>query len=113
MELAFAKTKTVGINFDYDIWINVVFADDNFYPIVHEALFNQSEPRLDGKVFHQHHPFHHLKYSKKIKGKMEVSIIINLASSQEQIIYWMVSRSDVPILTTGQQTSDLLPRMFY
>ena len=50
MELAFAKTKTVGINFDYDIWINVVFADDNFYPIVHEALFNQSEPRLDGRV---------------------------------------------------------------
>ena len=44
---------------------------------------------------------------------MEVSIIINLASSQEQIIYWMVTRGDVPILTTGQQTSDLLPCMFY
>ena len=38
---------------------------------------------------------------------MEVSIIINLASSQEQIIYWMVSRSDVPILTTGHNKSQI------
>jgi len=30
VELAFAKTKMVGINFDNDIWINVVFADDHF-----------------------------------------------------------------------------------